>query len=848
MADLGGMAPGSGRGAGGPEVGPFVVVGVIRADGTVAGWTRAAEDMVGRPAGDVVGRPAGRLLMSAGDAPAAETWSARARDGEPWTGMIEVRHGEGHGVRMICHASPMSAENGGTDWFLSAAELSGTPSSPAAEAATQAALLARAPIGLSLWDLDLRCVWLNGTAERQDGAPRRQRMGRRVTETHPGSEAEAVEAAMVRVLDSGAPVVDHAYQWIAPGRPEQRAYSCSYFRLDGEDGRPLGVCAMSVDISGSGARERLAVLSEAGTRIGTTLDVINTAQELADVSVPLLADYVTVDLADSVPLGNEPLGRLAATAQSIPVFRRAGVASIHSALPESLWPVGEAVFVPPSSPFTNVLASRTSHFEPVLDTSPGTWLDHDPDRARAIAATGMHSLIIVPLQARGTVLGVAVFVRTENLAPFTRDDLLLAEDLGARASLSLDNARRYTRERTAALALQRSLLPHYLSGGSAVEIASRYLPTDMREGVGGDWFDVIPLPGARVALVVGDVVGHGLAAAATMGQLRTAVRTLADMDLPPDELLAHLDELVVHLTEGDAGNQNFTAPVMGGTCVYAVYDPVGRCCTVARAGHPPPAIVSPDGRVTFPDLPPGTPIGLGLAPFESVELALEPGSVIALYSDGLVESREADIDTGLERLGAALSRTGTSLEDLCAEVVATMTAHTPRAADAALDGAASGGPASGPASARALTTAPSEDDVALLLARTRALGPDQVASWDLRRDPTTVAEARSYAADRLASWGLEHLADTVQLIVSELVTNALRHGAGPVRLRLIRHSSLVCEVSDADNSTPRLRRPRALGEGGWGLLVVSSLADRWGSRLTPDGKIVWAELELPPGS
>ncbi|MFJ2647622.1 SpoIIE family protein phosphatase [Streptomyces sp. NPDC087420] len=822
---------------------------MIRADGTVVGWTKAAEDMVGRPAGDVVGRPAGRLLMSAGDSPVPETWSARAGEGEPWTGMIEVRHGAGHGVRMIFHASPMSAENGRTDWFLSAAELSDTPSSPGAEAATQAALLARSPIGLSLWGRDLRCVWLNRAAERQDGTPRRERLGRRVTDTHPGGEAEAVEAVMVRVLDTGVPVVDHAYQWIAPGRPEQPAFSCSYFRLDGEDGRPLGLCAMSVDIRGSWARERLAVLSEAGTRIGTTLDVINTAQELADVSVPLLADYVTVDLADSVPLGNEPLGRLPSTAQSIPVFRRAGVASIHPALPESLWPVGEAVFVPPSSPFTSVLASRTSHFEPVLDTSPGTWLDHDPDRARAIAATGMHSLIIVPLQARGTVLGVAVFVRTENLAAFTRDDLLLAEDLGARASLSLDNARRYTQERTAALALQRSLLPHYLSGGSAVEVASRYLPTDMREGVGGDWFDVIPLPGARVALVVGDVVGHGIAAAATMGQLRTAVRTLADMDLPPDELLAHLDELVVHLTEGDARNENFTTPVMGGTCVYAVYDPADRCCTVARAGHPPPAIVSPDGRVTFPDLPAGTPIGLGLAPFESVELELEPGSVIALYSDGLVESRETDIDAGLERLRTALSRTGTSLEDLCSGVVAAMTARAPQVGGADSGGADSGGADSGgAASGRALTTAPSEDDVALLLARTRALGPDQVASWDLRRDPTTVADARSHAAGQLASWGLEHLAGTAELVVSELVTNALRHGAGPVRLRLIRHSSLVCEVSDSDNSTPRLRRPRTLSEGGWGLLVVSSLADRWGSRLTSDGKIVWAELELRPGS
>jgi GAF domain-containing protein/anti-sigma regulatory factor (Ser/Thr protein kinase) len=745
--------------------------------------------------------------------------------------MIEVRHGDGHGVKLLSHASPLSAEHGRTDWFISAAELSEALSSARVTASAEEVLLARAPIGLSVWDRDLRCVWLNGTAEQQDGILRGQRLGRRATDTRTGVEAEAAATAMEQVLDTGVPVIDREYQWIAPGQQQERVFASSYFRLDGEDGRPLGVCAMSVDISSSWARERLAILSEAGTRIGTTLDVMNTAQELADVSVPLLADYVTVDLADTVPLGEEPLERFASTEQSIPVFRRAGVASIHTELPESLWPVGEAVFVPPFSPFTRVLDSKESHYEPTMRTGPGTWLDHDPDRARAIAATGMHSLIIVPLQARGTVLGVAVFVRTDNPSPFTKDDLLLAEGLVARAALSLDNARRYTQERTAALALQRSLLPRHLAGGSAVEIASRYLPTDMREGVGGDWFDVIPLPCARVALVVGDVVGHGITAAATMGQLRTAVRTMADTDPPPDELLAHLDELIARLTEGDAADRSFATPGMGGTCVYAVYDPVNRRCTMARAGHPPPAVVSPDGRVTFPDLPPGTPIGLGLASFESVELELAPGSVIALYSDGLVETRGADIDAGMNRLSSALSRTGTSLEELCSEVVDAMTPNEPSGRS--------------PALGSTVKKAPSEDDVALLLARTRALGPDQVVSWDLRQDPVTVGDARSLTARQLVSWGLEHLVGTVELIVSELVTNAVRHGSGPIRLRLIRHSSLVCEVSDSEDNAPRLRRSRGLSERGWGLRLVAGLSDRWGSRVTPDGKIVWAELELP---
>jgi serine phosphatase RsbU (regulator of sigma subunit) len=320
----------------------------------------------------------------------------------------------------------------------------------------------------------------------------------------------------------------------------------------------------------------------------------------------------------------------------------------------------------------------------------------------------MHTLIIVPLKARGDILGVTVFVRTDNRTPFTRDDLILAEELGARAALSLDNAprppaptrhrstdelrsRQYTREHAAALALQRNLLPRSLAGGEAVELASRYVPSDMHAGVGGDWFDAIPLDGGRVALVVGDVTGHGINAAATMGRLRTAVRTLAYLDLPPDRVLARLDELVVRQAAEDGTSYDIT----GATCVYAVYDAASRRCTVAAAGHPPPAIVEPGGGVSFPRPPEGTPIGLGLGAYRPLTLDLAEGSLIALYTDGLIETRESDIESGIGRLGSALSHAGRShaalpLDDFCSTVVRLMTG----------DG-------------------PNEDDVALLVARTR---------------------------------------------------------------------------------------------------------------------------------
>ncbi|WP_234020812.1 SpoIIE family protein phosphatase [Streptomyces sp. 142MFCol3.1] len=787
---------------------------VLDEQGTVVGWTPTAESLVGHCAQDVVGRSAARVLPCDEEELQVSAFARQCRAQGGWSGTAAVRHRDGHTLELNLRISLLRGQDTASRWLISLTDAA-VLSSGTADASLREPLLVPPPIGIVVHDPQLRCTWVNDAMERHDGVPRERRLGRPLTDSMPGFETEAFETAMRRVVQNGTSTVHEYRAWRAR---REHTFSASFFCLQDADGEASGVCSVIVDVTGSQRLcERLAVLSEASTRIGSTLDVLQTAQELVDVAVPLLADYAIVDLADSVPLGEEPSVRTDTMSDRPCIFRRSGLASIHQGVPESPWVRGESVLVSPTSPFARVLRTGSSHLEAVLDTSPGTWIDHDPCRAEKIREHGMHSLMVVPIRTRSAVLGVALFARTADPAPFQEDDLLLAEELVTRAALSLDNARRYARERTAALALQRNLLPHRLRGGTAVEAASRYLPADMDAGVGGDWFDVIPLSGARVALVVGDVVGHGINAAATMGRLRTAVHTLADLELPPDELLAQLDNTVRRLTEGDADSPDHTPAVVGATCLYAVYDPVTRKCTMARAGHPPPAITDPQGHVTFPDLPTGAPLGLGLGlvPFGAVEVELPEGSLLAFYTDGLVESRDDDIDAGMHRLGAALARTGQSLEDLCSSVMESLPTQAP------------------------------SDDVTLLLVRTRTVNATQIASWDLPPEPTVVRAARHMTARQLGEWGLEHLVSNTELIVSELVTNAIRHGAGPIRLRLIRHQVLTCEVFDSGGCYPRLRHARSVDENGRGLYMVAQLSSRWGFRSATGGKLVWVEQDLP---
>ncbi|MER7938582.1 MULTISPECIES: SpoIIE family protein phosphatase [unclassified Streptomyces] len=792
-------------------------IAMVDEQGTVLGWTQAAERLVGYPAGDVVGRSAALVVPSFAKAPTISAFVERCRARKGWSGTTAVRHRDGRLLTVSLRISMLSGRDETVRWLVSVTDVR-TLSRETTNGSVRESLLTRAPIGIVVRDPQLRCTWVNDTMESHDGIPRDQRLGRRTAESLPAAKAEAFEAALRRTLRTGTPTVHEIRRRLPTGPRREHILTASLFCLQGADGEALGVCAISVDVTESRrAQERLAILSEAGTRLGGTLDVTRTSQELADLAVPLFADYAAVDLEHSVTTGEGAAVHIGPTGERLPVFRRAGLASIRRGAPESPWQVGEPVPVPPVAPFIDVLRTGSSHLEPVLDLTADTWTNRDPLRTRKIREHGMHSLMVVPIRARGVLLGVAFFLRTEDPVPFQEDDLLLAEQLVSRAALSLDNARLYAREHATALALQCNLLPHRLRGGTAVDAASRYLPADLDIGVGGDWFDVIPLSGARVALVVGDVVGHGINATAAMGRLRTAVHMLAEMELPPDELLARLDATLERLSDGVADRRDQLTAVTGATCLYAVYDPATRTCTMAGAGHPPPAIVDPRGRVTFPDLPTGTPLGVGLGtPFEAVEFELPEGSLLALYTDGLVETRDHDIEAGMDRLGAALTEPGLSLEELCSRVMETVPGPAP------------------------------SDDVTLLLVRTRSLGPAQVASWTLPGDRTAVRSARRLTAGRLAEWGLGGLEDSTELIVSELVTNAVRHSSGPIGLRLIRHQVLTCEVFDSNDCLPRAHTARTTDENGRGLFLVDRLSRRWDARPEAGGKVVWSEQDLAP--
>ncbi|WP_346163437.1 SpoIIE family protein phosphatase [Streptomyces bangladeshensis] len=556
------------------------------------------------------------------------------------------------------------------------------------------------------------------------------------------------------------------------------------------------------------ARGRLSLLNEAGVRLGTTLDMRRTAEELAEIAVPRFADLVVVDLMDCVLAGEEPpAGRLGPDVALRRVAARTGEESRDFVIAGADEPVG----YPAGTPQARCLETG----KPVTDSVMTAALaGHPADRVHPVdlLGEGVHSYLGAPLSARGSVLGLAGFYRRGRTRPYEQDDLTLAGELAARAAISVDNARRYRREHQASLTLQRSLLPRALPRLSAVDLASRYLPADARAGVGGDWFDAIPLSGMRVALVVGDVPGNGLQAAATMGRLRTAVRTLAGLDLLPEEVLAHLDDLVSRAPDDSADDQD---PATGTTCLYVIYDPVSCRCTAARAGHPPPAVLKPGGRAELIGLPAGPPLGLGgIQPYESATVDLPADSLLTMYTDGLLkESRGyGDTEAHTGRLLDSLNQAGPALEDICDRVADTL-------------------PPGGP-----------HDDVALLLARVHALPEDRVASWEFPSEPSAVARARELTRAQLAAWGMSELDFNTGLVVSELVTNAVRYGGqGPVGLRLLRDDSLICEVSDRSNTSPRIRRAATTEEGGRGLFLVAQFTKSWGARFMPQGKTVWAE-------
>ncbi|MGW2517055.1 SpoIIE family protein phosphatase [Streptomyces sp. NPDC001617] len=772
---------------------------VVDDSGTLVDWNAGAERLLGWPAAEVLGTPARNLLVDR---------EVLAPVGPRWDGTLALRHREGRemSVWLLAHHQP-AQDAGAARWLLFSPLDGSAPHSPDDPLVT--AVLAQSPCAIAVYDERLRLRRVNDAMAKVIGLPEEHLRGLRLSEIGGKPQSEELEAHMVRVLTSGRPLDVQTYMRTG-GEDNAHAWLARMAPVTDAEGRVRGVCLAAHDFADNYlARERLQLVNEASVRIGSTLDVTRTAQELADVFVPALADLVSVDLLDLQEHGGEPPLRLTA-----PIgLRRAAHLSVNPGTPEAVLKPGQLEEYPSGSPQADSLLAGRTIVASISSGALDQWLSWHKARAERVKEYGIHSTMSVPIQARGLTLGVAVLTRFRRPDPFSPDDVLLAEEVTARAAVCIDNARRFSRERETALALQRSLLPRSLPRTAAVDAASRYLPA-ARAGVGGDWFDVIPLSGMRVAMVVGDVVGHGIQASATMGRLRTAVRTLADIDLAPDELLTHLDDLVVRLS-AEAGNDGRPGEV-GATCLYAVYDPVSRRCTLARAGHPPPVVVPPGGAPQQVELPAGPPLGLGGLPFESAELELREGSVLSFYTDGLIETRERDVDASHELLCEALATYSDSLDETCDRVL-----HALLPPGGALD------------------------DVALLLARTRGLPASRVATWHIPADPALVAPIRKQVVAQLDAWRLLEAAFTAELVVSELVTNAIRYGAHPIRLRLIHDAAtLICEVSDTSHTAPHLRRAKTWDEGGRGLLLVAQLTQRWGSRHTADGKTIWAEIDL----
>ncbi|MFC3348636.1 SpoIIE family protein phosphatase [Streptomyces echinoruber] len=780
---------------------PAAARAVIDASGTVAGWNEGARHLLGYSPAEIVGRPAAGLL-------AAGTAVSAPPDGERWSGPLTLRHRDGRAVPVWLLAHRM----GGDGAWLAVCPLPDAPGGRPDDPLTGAAL-SQSPCATVVFDERLRIHGVNEAMAALIGLPADRLRGLRAIDIGDRPQNAEFERYLREVLASGRAREMQTYLK-ATGEHRAHAWLARMAPVTDAQNRVRGVCVTVHDFSSQYlARERLQLLNEASVSIGTTLDVTRTAQELATVCVPALADFVGVDLLDPGQYGGEPPSRPAPPV----VLRRTAYRSVGPDGPEAATGTGTAEEYAASSPQAAALLAGRAVVVPAPPAGPERWPSRDERRHGGPGERDVHSTMAVPLQARGITLGVAVFTRFRRPDPFTEDDVLLAEEVTARAAVCIDNARRFSRERETALALQRSLLPRSLPRTAAVEAASRYLPA-ARAGLGGDWFDVIPLSGMRVAMVVGDVVGYGVQASATMGRLRTAVRTLADIDLPPDELLTHLDDLVTRLS-AESGEEGRPGEV-GASCLYAVYDPVSRRCALARAGHPSPVMLPPGGPPRPVPLPSGPPLGTGGLPFESAELDLPEGTVLSFYTDGLIESHGRDAETGHRLLCEALAgyeHAAGSLEETCDRVLRTL-----------------------------LPPGGAPDDVALLLARTRGLPADQVATWDIPADPALVAPIRKQVVDQLDAWRLTEAAFTTELVVSELVTNAIRYGAPPIRLRLIHDAAtLICEVSDAGPTAPHLRRARTWDEGGRGLLLVAQLTHRWGSRHTAEGKTIWAELGLP---
>ncbi|MER5475887.1 SpoIIE family protein phosphatase [Streptomyces sp. NPDC002734] len=785
------------------------VVLLLDERGTVRRCSAAVADLLGRDAEELEGRPWSEVG-------AVEPRRAGGPDG-PASGRhsLVLRHRDGTPVEADAEIVPLPA--GGPSGRLVLLTAAGPPSAAGRHRALVRGVFAQEAVGLVVdvpgpGDQVLLSPGFFGLDQPSGGGPWEGRLEDVLVD----EDAARLESCLRRVRETGEPAAHPmvpARGHCLPGK--ERLVSVSAFPLEARRGRPHGAAALLVDVTGrNAAQQELTLLHASARRLGRSLDVTRNAEHVVRLLVEEgFADLACVDLTEPVRQGGD-----AATFVPGTPLHRVAVASVDGTWPPEIYQLGDRVRAREVE--TEAVGAGGTAVVPDL-AALRRRLDTDPERMRLLFPATAASALFVPLFARGHVLGVLCAWRGPDQLPYGDSDVPLIDAVASRTALSLDNARRYTRERRTVEELQRSLLPPPVSRTTAAQSSGAFLPAGSAEGSGGSWFDVIRLSGARTAFVVGRVAGHGVHAAGAMGRLRSAVQTLADVDLPPDELLGHLNDLVSRMG-GDEGHRpaSFSGSLYAATCLYAAYDPVTGLCRMATAGHPAPLLArrGTDG-VTRVDLRPGPPLGSGdHQPFEAVQLRLDPGDVLAFHcgpSDAAPSADAGDLRLIADSARAAADG-GEPLEDVTDRLL------------------------------HRLRDRPRAEDLTLLLARVDRLPDDDFVCWELPADPDQVVRVRGLVTSQLARWGLEEAAFTTELIVSELVTNAIRYAGGPIGVRLVKDERLICEVSDPSQSQPHLRRARLSDEGGRGLFLVAQMTDRWGSRYTPEGKTIWTEQALAP--
>ncbi|GGW42384.1 hypothetical protein GCM10010503_18490 [Streptomyces lucensis JCM 4490] len=682
----------SSRAGGGPPADPAVppsglidllsvAAVVLNAQGRVVLWSPHAEELFGYTAAEALGRYAAPSTVHEEHRDEViELFAEAMGSGTDWAGAFPIRHKDGS-TRRVEFRNMRLLDELGDVYALGLAADQATLERVERDAALAVRLVSQSPVGLAILGPDLRYLAVNPALERITGQPAADRIGRPVGEVLTFLDTDP-EARLRRVLETGESVVDRDIVCRPPADPDhEHAWSVSYYRLEDSGGRVLGLAYSVIDVTerhraaaeAARARQRLALIARASACVGTTLDLETTARELADLVVPAVADVAAVDVLDSALDGRTAPREGPARFRALAVSAEHPTEAVHAADPP-----GELASYDGDRLITECVRTCRPVLVPRTTARDLERIARHGEAASLLAAAGVHSYLAVPLVARGEVLGALDLKRTRNPAPFDDDDVFLARELAARSAVCIDNARGYQAQRHAALILQRSLLPEPPSRLPGLEVGCRYQPAGAMSEIGGDWFDAIPLRGDRTALVVGDVMGSGINAAATMGQLRSAARAFAELALPPAAALRHLD----HLSEGV--EQTIT------TCIYCVYDPHRGQCEICMAGHLPPALVRAGQPARLLDLPTGAPLGVGGVPFEPATIAFRPGDELVLYTDGLVETRNEPIGARLDALLDALTVThDDGLEDTCDRVLETLRAP--------------GG----------------EDDVALLIARAR---------------------------------------------------------------------------------------------------------------------------------